>query len=352
MQRTLYLHIGAHRTATSSIQKFLHSNFGKIQIEGFFYPFNLRRHFDLINRIFAREVSVADVAADLNRRADGKRYPIHSIVLSDEDICIRKDLGLLAQFRDHFEVKVVFMLRRQDLWIESWYQQNVKWQWNSDHAHLTFEEFLTRRARFFWIDYDERVRHLEKLFGAENVILRVFEKGQMPEGPVNTFCDAIGLAKRDGLLPPPHVNTSLSPLMSEFMRCLPLDALPAKQRREMERACEVMDAEMTAGTRPSALYLDPAARAALMAEYAEGNAALARRRFGRDQLFFDPLPAAEAPLALRTLPDSSYELMQRLVGPFVATLAEQRIAAELALAEKATAEKAAAEAKAAGGGQA
>lgn len=323
MQRTLYLHVGAHRTATSSIQKFLQQNFEALQEQGYLQAFGQARHFDIVNRIFKRELDVAELSADLAQRADAKAHPIHSIILSDEDICTRSNLARLARFRAFFDVKLVFMLRRQDLWIESWYQQNVKWQWNAELANLTFAEFLAKRGRFFWIDYDARVRHMEKLFGTENVICRVFERSAMPEGPVATFCDAIGLTDRSGLLPPPHINTSLSPQMTEFMRHLPLNSIPEKQRRAFEQACVKADWHVRRQSGPqSPHYMDPATRALVLAEYADANATLARRHFGRDQLFLEPLPPADAPLAPQQLPDDSALLMEAFVRPFVSALAE------------------------------
>ena len=177
MKRTLYLHVGVHRTATSAIQRFLLKNSANLQERGFFHPYRVPRHFLLMNNIFSKEISVQAAAADIAARADSKKHPVHSITISDEDICMRRDLSPLAEFRAHFDVKVVCFLRRQDLWIESWYQQNVKWQWNKRLAHLTFAEFLAQRGEFFWINYDERLRHLGAVFGAENVICRAFEKG-------------------------------------------------------------------------------------------------------------------------------------------------------------------------------
>jgi hypothetical protein len=319
MKRKLYLHIGTHRTATSSIQKFLQSNFCKLIEKGVFHPHAAARHSDLVGKLFqpGNRNALADCAADIIARAEAKPHPIHSITISDEDLSSRKDLSPIEGLMDHFDVKIVLFLRRQDLWLESWYQQNVKWQWNPDLAHLTFAEFMARRQAFFWIDYDSRLRSLEWMFGAENVICRVFEKGQMPQGPIAAFCDAIGLKDRTGLTSVPTVNGSLSPVMTEFMRLLPLDQLPAAQRHEVEKACAQADAHRAAESR---LYLPAKARAAFMSDYARGNTAVARRYFGRDHLFLDPLPTAQAPLADPSLPIHMPDLFRELVAPVITAL--------------------------------
>lgn len=326
MKRTLYIHIGAHRTATTSIQRFMKANFMQLQRRGYLIPFGAGRHFGLVNSLFSGAMTIDEAAADLNARADKKKTDIHSIVLSDEDICMRRNLTLLAEFRGHFEVRIVFSMRRQDLWLESWHQQNVKWQWNPELAHLTFEAFMARRDRFFWIHYDAVVQHLEKLFGADALSLMVFEKSRMPEGPVAAFCDAIGLADRTGLAAAPHINLSLSPLMSEFMRTLPLDEFPGPERRLWEQACRAVDeARRKSAGAQSALLMGLDVRRAVLAEYEPGNAVVARRYFDRDALFGDPLPAADAPLALQTLPADSYETIRSFVAPMMREIVAKRL---------------------------
>ncbi|MEJ2520649.1 MAG: hypothetical protein P8Y91_09935, partial [Desulfuromonadales bacterium] len=223
MKRMLFLHIGAQRTATTSIQSFMRANFQALLRRGYLYPFGVPRHFSLFNALFSCRRTVDGVAADLAERCARWQQPVKAIVLSDEGICLRNDLSVLARFRDHFDVRIVLSLRRQDTWLESWYLQNIKWQWNPGLSHCTFDQFLARRDEFHWISYDRFVGHLQSLFGAENLRLQVFEKEQMPDGPVAAFCRQIGLADTGGLRVPEHVNPSFSPAISEFMRRLPLD---------------------------------------------------------------------------------------------------------------------------------
>lgn len=319
--RTLYLHIGTHRTATSSIQAFMHANNEILPGMGILYPYNVRRHLQLANQILNGQRDVAEVARDLNARADSRKADIHSIVLSDEDISMRGELSVLKQFRDHFDVKVIFSLRRQDLWLESWFLQNIKWQWNKSLSHCTFDEFLARRGEFHWAAYNSYVQHLEALFGKENIILQVFEKEQMRDGPVVEFARAIGITSMDGLTQPPHINSSQSPMMTEFMRCLPLDEAPPNFRSHLEKACSQVDgALIKEGADSSSLLIDHATRLEILAEHAPGNRLLAQRYFGRDQLFIAPVPGPDAPVAPMRLPDDSYDTMRKFVEPFVRAL--------------------------------
>jgi len=318
VKRRLILHIGAHRTATSALQTYLHDNFQPLKTQGVLYPFRVRRHLKLMNQIFAEKRELQDTAKIITTRADAHTEDIHTVVLSDEDICLRKDLSLLGQFRDTFDVKVVFTLRRQDIWLESWFLQNVKWQWNEKLSHCSLDEFLAMREDFHWIHYDRYVRHLEQVFGKENIILNIHEKQQMQGGPIETFCNSIGLTNTKSFAAPAHMNESFSPKISEFMRCLPLDEASAHYRNTLTSACAGISHTLDGGNKKqSERIIAHADRIALMQKYQDGNRALAQRYFDRDQLFFDPLPDADAPLADMTLPTNSYQLMEQFVAPLL-----------------------------------
>lgn len=324
MRRTLYLHIGSHRTATTSIQQFMNRNFDALVTRGYFYPYKVPRHIRLMNTLFSGEQSVADAAEDLITRAD-RRKTIHTIVLSDEDISTRPDPGLLTQFQDYFDVKILFSMRRQDLWLESWYFQNIKWQWNPKLSHCSFEEFLTHRESFHWIHYDRYVSLLESMFGAENIKLSVFEPQQMPNGPVHEFCHQIGLDPSDGFTAPPHYNSSMSAEMVEFIRHLPLDKFKPPERDLLRVALEQVDRLHLKHTQKQSERLMPLdLRQAILQIYEAGNRAVAARHFGRAELFLDPLPAKDAPLARLDLPSTPADVLQRFVGPLLEQLVENK----------------------------
>jgi hypothetical protein len=323
---TLYLHIGTHRTATTSVQAFMLANWDTLLARGVFHPMRVGRHFAIFNAIFAGRRTVREVSQDLLTRAGKHPGQIDKILLSDEDVCMREDLSVLAQFRKHFDVKVVFALRRQDLWLESWFLQNIKWQWNKSLSHCTLDEFIARSDEFHWAYYDRLLGRLEGIFGKENVLPYVFEKGQMPNGPVAAFCDQIGLDDLTGLKPAPHVNSSHSPAMAEFVRCLPLDEAPDKYRARLEGAAKIVDQKLAnGGGDHSSLLMNHETRLRILATHAEGNARVARRYFGRDQLFLEPVPDPNAALAQMVLPQDSATLMRDFVAPLIQAMIKQYI---------------------------
>lgn len=329
MRPTLFLHMGAHRTATSSIQRFLELNRDSLSGRGILVPWGSGRHRAQMTRLFDGGVTAAALADEIEAqvRACPAGAAITSVVMSDEDVAMHRDLSPLEPLSARFEVKPIYALRRQDLWLESWFQQNVKWQWNAELAHLSFPEFLSRRDDFHWIDYDRTVRRLEAQFGTGNVTLTVFEPGRMPDGPLAAFAQAIGLSSTEGLEIPPRINGSLSPLMTEFMRALPLDTLDEPVRLAVETACAAADAELSRAVPQTAFYMDAPTRQAVLADYRDGNAALARRWFRSASLFEEPLPPEDAMLAPQTLPSGSYDTVRLIVAPVLTELARAAAAA-------------------------
>lgn len=311
----LVLHVGVQRTATSAIQSFLHANQGRLLDRGMILADGMRRHSAPVHKIFRGDG--AAVYEDM--RGQLENQGAHTLILSEEDIVIRKSMTKLGRFASRFdEVKVIVALRRQDLWLESWYLQHIKWQWKARFAHATLPEFLKARREFFWIDYCKLLDGLSAAFGRENLRPLVFESGQMPGGPVAAFCRQIGIDGIFGWNPPLRRNQSLSPRIAEFVRRLPLHEAPAPLRAKLEAAAMNLDEKI--GAKGSALLIPHEERYAIMREYEKSNSKAAARYFGRDQLFAEPLPAPDAPLGAMTLPQETDELMSSIVAGFVSEL--------------------------------
>jgi hypothetical protein len=328
--RILYLHVGVHRTATTSIQRFMRANFNPLLAKGYLYPFGVARHTAVVGRLRYGMISAADFAQDLLRRMEARGDHVQSAVISDEDMSSVEDFSAFAGLTRYFDVKVVVSLRRQDLWLESWYLQNVKWQWNPSLSHLTFAEFYDRRAEFFWIDYAARLAQYEALFGAGCIRAGVFEEADMPDGPIDAFLRMIGIVDQSGFGEKLHSNSSLSPLASEFMRHLPLDEVETLDRRLFERACMAVDAGLVKNGSKLIMAYDQ--RLAVQAEYAAGNKVAAQRYLKRDVLFAEPLPDPRAQFANTELPSDTEVMLRDFVAPMVKALGLQLAEARLAAA--------------------
>ncbi|MCJ8138310.1 hypothetical protein [Falsirhodobacter halotolerans] len=318
-KRELYLHIGVHRTATTAIQAIMKKNWTLLRDAGILYPLGVQRHIGVFNNIFSGRTTARKVALDLVKRADSQTVPIHALVMSDEAVSTRQDLSPLAGFAEHFHVKVIFAMRRQDLWLESWWAQNVKGQWDPKFCHMSWPDFLARRKDFHWIDYAGYIARIEEVFGAGSVVPYVFERRQMPDGPIAAFCRQFGFDGWNALEPAGGENISLCPDMSEFVRHLPFIDAPMGLRLKLIEFAEAVNKDIRRG-QTSNLLIPHDLRADIMAEYGPGNQAIARRFFGRDDLFLDPLPATSEAVAVPSLPADPAVLMEKMVAPYMREL--------------------------------
>ncbi len=317
---TLFLHAGVHRTATSSTQQFLRDNATVLRAKGYLYPFNSPRHEQQVKQVVNGRRPAADLAHDLLTQMQNAGNHVHSVIFSDEDISIVPDPQIFAALTDVFDVKVVVQLRRQDLWLESWYLQNVKWQWNPLLAHLRFDQFMERRAEFFWIDYAKRLAQYEAVFGPESVIVGVFESQAMPDGPIAAVLEMLGVIDLAGFGPFLNINSSMSPLVSEFMRHLPLDGIDERDRAIFERAFVAMDKKLQ--TNGSKLLMPHDQRLQVLEEFAASNRHTAQRYLGRDVLFEEKVPGPDALMADRQLQPNSIKLMKTMVASMVRELGD------------------------------
>jgi len=202
---TVYLHIGAPKTATSTLQTVFSKNYKKLLDNGILYPESARHgdahHLlicDLIEKHqnhqmpdfwyggIERGTAWAALRADMERHKD----QIHSVVLSSE-LFFGQSKNIDAMHQDiltHLhghEIKIVVYLRRQDQMYSSFFNQDVKGvrQW----AHSAYQFYDTHQV--FEHNYLKSLRIWSDSFGKKNVLIRPYESEQWPGGDiVQDFC--------------------------------------------------------------------------------------------------------------------------------------------------------------------
>lgn len=177
--RTLVLHIGLHKTATSYIQNVLSTRRYDLLEEGVLYPLagsgSLARGVDRLqaatrdgaqsgHALFAES---GDTAPLLQALLEELPESTSTVLLSAEDFTARlaEPEKILGRFAAFGTVKVVLVLRRQDLWIESYYKQRVD-------QHLRFEtrsfgEYVEQVGAEL-LDFHTRFSPWRDLVGPEN----------------------------------------------------------------------------------------------------------------------------------------------------------------------------------------
>jgi hypothetical protein len=161
----LFLHAGLHKTGTTAIQAFAHQNRADLLKLGLFYPDYkpvLRRryeaHHDLVHTLAGKGKRLSlEQVQNLGRHwADEAEKRGVTVFLSSEAICRhihnaargtwrdkrRSYLSSLAQVISAFDVTVVVVIRRQDNYVRSLFQEHV--MKNTTGGRNKFAEFRAR----------------------------------------------------------------------------------------------------------------------------------------------------------------------------------------------------------------
>ena len=128
--------------------------------------------------------------------------------------------------RDHFEVKIVFYLRRQDSLYESVTNQQIK------DGHVAPPLNTVKLAPYY--NYLMWMNIWEKEFGEGNIIPRVYEKGRLEGGSL--YADfagrVLGFKDIDNfILPVAGLNPRLSGDTLKFKQAINLLDLPARLKQ-------------------------------------------------------------------------------------------------------------------------
>lgn len=132
MKRKCYLHIGTHKTGTTSVQSFLYQNRNVLKEKSIFYPAIIENETD------AGHHSIAATIAKNNNYDSLKKEPqienllqqikssnYETTILSSE-IFSTISPSLVKKVFAEFDCKVICFLRRQDEFIESMYRELIK----------------------------------------------------------------------------------------------------------------------------------------------------------------------------------------------------------------------------------
>lgn len=296
---TLYLHIGSGKTGTTAIQRFFKQNFSKLLELGVLYPnfddedvfvpmkSELYRH----GRYFKHSDGSDDLKLFNRCIQYCKENSLHSIVISNEAMFIdyRERIMKLAGKLDA-DVKIICYVRRQDHYLESIWKQ-----WG--YRFFSADELLETIDRKEWqgwktFDWYTALEPWATNFGKENIIVRPYEKEQLPDGVLPDFLNTIGILwpEKPEVNPLSTVNLGFSRDVLEFLylnRELNLDPTDF-------RVYNLVNSTLDNHFRKKAFepyeILSPKDRIELLKKYEAANQRVAREYLGREdgRLFYEP----------------------------------------------------------------
>jgi len=237
--KKLYIHVGLHKTGTTGIQALLTANTKQLAQRGVLYPDTGRiantLEYTAVPAYAHHNIPLVTMGGDdslLHKLIkEIKDSDSHTAVISSE-VFMQKfksdlsNISRLAILRDHFEVKIVFYLRRQDSLYESVTNQQVK------DGHVA-PPLNTVKLRPFY-DYLMWLDIWEKEFGEGNIIPRVYEKERLEGGSLyaDFACRVLGFKDIDNfILPAGGLNSRLSGDTLKFKQALNLLDLPRQLKQ-------------------------------------------------------------------------------------------------------------------------
>ena len=216
MNKRVYLHIGYYKTGTSSIQHYCDSHKKKLLSHGILYPatgllapngthglLSLKRLEEIGEdapqwfRIKIGKIKHVDTAESIWKRAvrEIDASPADRIVISSEAFvkyaANDKTKALIREVCEYlasYDVRIICYIRRQDDYLESWYNQIVK----AGHpvpygCSLKTLEGLGPMQQNFLKTLDA----WEEVFGRERMIVRIYDRGMLVGNDV--VCDFLHL---------------------------------------------------------------------------------------------------------------------------------------------------------------
>lgn len=257
----VYLHIGAPKTGTSILQSYLAQNRQTLLSKGVLYPVTISAHRGVYKNkeshhlltyswagtsqlvgwenftLFKSEKFFSRVERFCKERSISKMilsaentYWLPCLLnvkdfIDDSEYWEKKYDYVKQIYNDlkNYDTKIVIYLRRQDHWIQSWYNQHVK---NGFPLPKVVMEFAEQSKAL--LDFKSHLDLYADFFGKENIIVRAYEKEQLGQGLFQNFSECVGIKETTNikLYQKPRYNAQLPRDVLEFLNIcnqLPID---------------------------------------------------------------------------------------------------------------------------------
>ena len=286
--RTIHLHIGLPKTATTTIQSFLKKNRKPLEKQGFLYPHAID-DFEGQRRKLVESLGKEFKPSSENREPipsewenivkEIRNSDINNIITSHEGFSkeINDDVNAITNFKNMFHnynFHIIVYLKRQDLYAESLYKQHIKTC--RDAKFPSLYEFLDSKS----FNFNDLLEKFSSVFGESNISAIPFEGFDEQKNVIEDFLARIGARsyEKDYILPSKHENPSMSSvavravLLSSF---LPISGRPRKRMTQIIRRS--VDGKKGKRKNSADSLFNHGQRKAFLLKYLESNKAVARK---------------------------------------------------------------------------
>lgn len=306
--KTLYIHIGTPKTATTSLQHFCDENEKILEEQGYCYPIFPHKFKGVsITRNGSFLGWVSSSKKDKRNKLEEEKYfrqgmdmvlenfrKFDNVILSEEatwSAAFRRGKPYIwEQIRQEAEehgygVKIIVYLRRQDSLADSWWKQKVK-VGRRIYSTSSWEEFVSDPSQLEF-DYYGAIKKIEAVLGKENIIIRRFGKQYFKNGSIyEDFMEALGVRYDSRfVISEGKRNNSLFGNSHEIKRILNMLNMNKHDRLFFKRIVQEISDNHT-DLKGETMFSAEEARQ-FMEKYREGNRKLMQEYFGKDEDLFD-----------------------------------------------------------------
>ncbi len=222
MIKKIFLHIGSHKTGTTSIQRFLNENKKNLSTKQSIAYLNLKK-LEYISTLENPLTQTLEMNLDVLEQL--QNISEDYVIISDEEfswINEKKDIEQLAKKLYGYakEVEIIIYLRRQESLAISHKQQGAKGG-RSEIAYGHERKALPTQLTLYsskYLNFYEKIKKWSSVFGQNNLIVKIFEKEQLYHGDiVEDFCLLVGIKDYHNLIHVKKINESIARIPQLFM---------------------------------------------------------------------------------------------------------------------------------------
>jgi len=296
---TLYIHIGMGKTGTSSIQNFLAGNHKVLwNLCSCLYPNMVMS--DFLNGSFINHQKLF-LADDIKSRKEKiltavdfcRKHSRNKIIFSAEALFEDNDGPALAKELSEIpgvNLKIIVYIRRQDQWLESAWKE---WGYKSN-KYRDISHYIQQRD----CNWLKALRRWEGAVGRARIIVRCYEKAQMPDGLIPDFFQTVGIDYNANKWRPQ--KDLFKGFKGDVMEVIFLNKRfctgdsDTRLQGFFERN---LDESFQKESFKSYSFLSPTEKISVLTRYESANQTIAREFLGRDDgvLFYEPWPEPNEP---------------------------------------------------------
>lgn len=296
-KKTIYIHIGAPKTGTTSIQTFLTKNYDVLMKKGIFYPLVGRRYDEsMVNGcVIVKDLCLANKCKYVKNTKiieEFNKSSCKTMLLSEESIlyhfsfCGSAAIDEVFQYfnKTKFNIKIIAYIRNNCEFLTSYWAQLIKdgpdGKFIRNLNSIINDNSLSLHIKSMY----ELIYKFSDYFGKENIIIKPFEKKQFKNGNlIDDFLSILNVENSSDFQQTRFSNVSLDRnVMEKFLLLRSFDLkIEEKYRENLAQSSTkqkivntLTDKEME--TIDNELYPD--------------QCKIARDFLGKDELFVDRYP--------------------------------------------------------------